>query len=91
VLSKKFEIAPFFIPIVNPPLFCFPLYIGYGVLETPAGEEALLIGEQEKGPIDLILTDMVMQKMSGSQKDEKISRRGIRRRRLSTIGYWRKG
>ena len=61
------------------------------MLETPAGEEALLIGEQEKGPIDLILTDMVMQKMSGSQKDEKISRRGIRRRRLSTIGYWRKG
>ena len=34
---------------------------GYRVLETSGGDEALLIGEQEKEPLHLILVDVVME------------------------------
>jgi hypothetical protein len=33
-------------------------------LEVPSGGDAILIGEHEKWPIDLISTDMVIPKMS---------------------------
>ena len=38
---------------------------GYTVLESTSPEDALQIGERHKGPIDLLLTDVVMPKMSG--------------------------
>jgi len=40
---------------------------GYAILETSSGEEALLVCERCKGPIHLMLVDVIMPGMSGSE------------------------
>ena len=47
---------------------------GYSVVEARHGEEALAMSELHKGPIHLLLTDVVMPKMSGRQLAQNLER-----------------
>ncbi len=45
---------------------------GYEILEAENGEKALNVSETHEGPIHLLLTDVVMPKMSGTDLSEKL-------------------
>jgi len=60
---------------------------GYEVLETSCGDDALMIYKERKEPIHLLLTDVVMPRMSGVQLVERCREVGQEFKVLYMSGY----
>jgi CheY-like chemotaxis protein len=60
---------------------------GYTVLEAPDGEEALNLAEAYHGPINLVLTDVVMPRLSGRDLAERVQASHPEAKILFMSGY----
>ncbi len=61
--------------------------IGYEVLAVGNGDDALVLAEEYEGPIQLLLTDIVMPGMNGRELAEQLSSRRPSIKILYTSGY----
>jgi two-component system, cell cycle sensor histidine kinase and response regulator CckA len=60
---------------------------GYSVLEANGGEEAISIFKERKAPIDLLITDVVMPKISGTEVAEQLKKIHPETKVLFMSGY----
>ncbi len=60
---------------------------GYNILEASSGEEALRIAAAEKGPIRMLVTDIVMPEMNGYDLAAKLSAERPEMKVLFMSGY----
>jgi PAS domain S-box-containing protein len=60
---------------------------GYTVLEARHGKEAILVCGRHRGPVNLVLTDVVMPGMSGGELMERLSYFGRQMKVLFMSGY----
>jgi PAS domain S-box-containing protein len=60
---------------------------GYRVLEAANGHEGLELCERHKGPIHMLLTDIVMPKISGRELAQRVARQRPQTRVLYMTGY----
>ncbi len=60
---------------------------GYRILEARTGEQAVEIARDHKGPIALLITDLVMPRMSGPQLIESLARSHPGLRTITMSGY----
>lgn len=60
---------------------------GYRVLDAGSGEEAIRIARENEGQIDLVITDVVMPRMSGKELTEKLKEMGLVTKALYISGY----
>jgi len=60
---------------------------GYKVLEAGSGVEALEVVEENKGKIDLVVSDVVMPEMDGPTMFTELRKRGVRAKVIFVSGY----
>ena len=60
---------------------------GYSVLEAREGREALHVGEEHEGPLNLVVTDVVMPRMGGRELAEQIAQTSPGTKVLYVSGY----
>lgn len=60
---------------------------GYRVLEAANGAEAVAVAESQARPIHLLLTDVMMPKLSGPELAARLLARGLTRRVIYMTGY----
>jgi two-component system, cell cycle sensor histidine kinase and response regulator CckA len=61
--------------------------LGYMVLEASSGQEALSVASEHEGHIDLLITDVVMPKMSGRELSQTLGRSRPRLKTIHMSGY----